>query len=352
MERGGKGQHSLLVQMMLDRGKNKQARLSVGRGWEEGRLGIDTSSHRIDQPHRAASSIAMTSLRIAMLNADTPVEAVRVKHPTYGHVFQHLLGLAATRIAPLTYIESEDFDVVQGQYPEFVDNFDAILITGSAASSYDDNEWNHKLDAWLADVYQKHPSVKIFGSCFGHQMVCQSLLRPHGVYVEKAPNGWELGVRKVTFTDQFRSAFAKRTAPRLTLPLGMRPPTPDADHDAKPVGCSVPEAVQIQLVHADHVKIPSGALPDSWMVIGSSAHCPVQGVYEPGRVLTYQGHFEFDRFINAETVKVFGARWEPQMFQAALNAIDADDDAEVAAEMVLRFFLEGRGGDSGMVTPP
>ena len=90
--------------------------------------------------------------------------------------------------------------------------------------------------------------------------------------------------------------------------------------------------------------------------MGSTDKCAVQGVYEPGRVLTLQGHFEFDRFINTETVKVFGAKWEPSFLRESLDAIDKDDDSKVASDMVLKFMLEGRRtmelGSGGLPTPP
>lgn len=89
--------------------------------------------------------------------------------------------------------------------------------------------------------------------------------------------------------------------------------------------------------------------------MGSTPKCPVQGVYEPGRVLTYQGHFEFDQFVNSETVRVFCATWGPKEVEEILEAVDQDDDSEAAAQMVVKFFLEGRQavqGLGGLMTPP
>ncbi|KAI1856013.1 hypothetical protein JX265_011910 [Neoarthrinium moseri] len=270
--------------------------------------------------------VATRSVRVAMLNADIPVPNVRAKAASYGAIFQSLLAAAASRIRSGTSIHSSEFDVVQGQYPEELADFDAILITGSAASAHDDAEWIRRLDAYVLDVYQNHPRIRMFGSCFGHQLLCQSLLREFGVCVEKDPNGWELGVQEITLSPRFCEAVGR--------------------------GQSDSQSLRLQFVHADHVKIPEPERwPDSWILVGSTSHCVVQGVYEPERVLTLQGHFEFDRFINSETLKVFGAAWEPWRLDQALKAIDADDDAERAAEMVARFLTEGRSNrnayDSG-----
>ncbi|EDU42828.1 glutamine amidotransferase-like protein-like protein [Pyrenophora tritici-repentis] len=272
-------------------------------------------------------------IRICMLNADTPVPAVIAKNnttPTYGRIFHHLLSTAATNLSKTpdshhgaTTITSIDFNVVKNEYPPSLSAFDAIVISGSANSAYDNIPWIHKLARWLKDVYDKEPRVRIFGSCFGHQIVTLALLGRYGVRVEKDPQGWELGVGEITLQANFLRRFCGGDG--------------DVDGEGK--------KLRLQFVHHDHVVIPdSSTLPPSWMVVGSTQHCAVQGLYEAGRVFTLQGHFEFDRFVNAETVKFFFPEWQPKVLEGALEAIDQDDDAVRAAEMVVRFFLEGGGG--------
>ncbi|KAF1939416.1 class I glutamine amidotransferase-like protein [Clathrospora elynae] len=278
------------------------------------------------------------SLRICMLNTDVPVPTVQAHsptHTTYGRIFQHLLCSAASKsiLTPTITITSTEFDVTKGEYPPSLSPFDGIIISGSVNSAYDDLPWIRNLDAFIQNVYRKEKRVKIFGSCFGHQVICHALLNQYGVTVEKDPNGCELGVKEITLHQRFREAFGKGVAATMRL----------------------------QFVHHDHVVIPSmDALPRSWMTLGSTRHCGVQGLYEAGRILTYQGHFEFDRFVNGETVKFFFPEWEPEVLAEALEAIDADDDSVAAAKMVLDFFLEKIGDASagthavvgGLLTPP
>ena len=59
-------------------------------------------------------------------------------------------------------------------------------------------------------------------------------------------------------------------------------------------------------------------------------------------MLTYQGHAEFDRFVNGETLKVFSkaAGWEEEYLEEKLVGVEKDDDAVWAAGVMLRFFLE------------
>ncbi|KAF7535050.1 hypothetical protein G7054_g5686 [Neopestalotiopsis clavispora] len=299
----------------------------------------------------------MQNIRIAILSTDVPVPNVRAKLGTYGDIFHRLISDAASRISPTTKIQSTEFDVVQGAYPGCLSHFDAILITGSAASAYDDVEWVRALDTYILDVYENHPRVKMFGSCFGHQIICRSLFKSLGVVVERDPKGWELGVHEIRFTDNFHAAM-KSSLGSKTLTTDERPLTPDTEQN-RTIERKDPISLKLQFVHADHVRLPhTEALPRPWMVIGSSEHCAVQGVYDQSRVLTFQGHFEFNRFINSETIKVFGASWEPARLEKALDDMDADDDALRAADIVMGFLLTDyqNGGIyesvKGLMTPP
>jgi GMP synthase-like glutamine amidotransferase len=285
------------------------------------------------------------TLRIAMLNADIPVPNVFQRRGTYGNIFHELLNSAASRTSRNTNIKSTDYDVQKSEYPPNLSEIDIILITGSASSSYDDLDWIHELDAYVLSIYVNYPHIKMFGSCFGHQLICQSLLKAHGVVVEKDPNGWELGVKEIQLTEQFRRTLGRTS-----------------NSAQQEVTQTLPETMRLQFVHADHVKLPSYALPESWMIMGSTQHCAVQGVYQPGRVLTYQGHFEFDKFVNTETLNVFGAAWDPKALKEILEACDVEDDAQAAAEIVLAFLLEmsseienvevTRAVVGGLLTPP
>ncbi|KAF4121380.1 glutamine amidotransferase [Geosmithia morbida] len=304
----------------------------------------------------------MTStIRIAILNTDEPVAAVRPRHRSYGSMFQSLLDAAAKRVSPTLTVESEEFDAVKAEYPGDLSSFDALLVTGSAASSYDDTPWVRRLDGWLGHVFRTHDGLRMFGSCFGHQIICQSLLRDHGVFVEKHPGGYELGVHEMTLSDDFVNALGPPPCRSADESSG-RPATPPGTSETAAARAAAaeqapPASLRLQFIHADHVNLgPRGSLPGSWVNIGSTAHCRVQGVYLPGRVLTYQGHFEFDSFVNTETAKAFGTEWDPAFLRDALDAIDADDDSDAAADMVVRFLIEGRDledkAEALLPTPP
>ncbi|KAK2745847.1 hypothetical protein FQN57_003460 [Myotisia sp. PD_48] len=289
----------------------------------------------------------MAPFHIAILDADSPVPIVRSRRGVYSDIFSKLLKEAAQRINeklkpvnPAQFTFSQ-YNSVQGQYPRELSTIDGILITGSSYSSYDNEPWIRTLEQFILNTYLNHHQIKIFGSCFGHQIMCQSILGRYGALVERNPRGWELGVHTVLLNPEFLAS--------LPVPLNQLPSYENSMQNQKQNPELVPsdshnedssdlKTIKIQFVHADHVTLPRQILPSSWSNLGSSSACPVQGVLEKNRVLTFQGHFEFDRFINSETIKVFGAKWDPEFLTCGVKNTDKDDDANLLAEVVVSFF--------------
>jgi GMP synthase-like glutamine amidotransferase len=75
------------------------------------------------------------------------------------------------------------------------------LIPGHSA--YDDVEWINNLCAFVKRIYEEHPSKKIIGICFGHQIVARAL----GGKVEVNGKGWEMAVRQVNLVESARKVF-------------------------------------------------------------------------------------------------------------------------------------------------
>ncbi|KAL4869031.1 class I glutamine amidotransferase-like protein [Aspergillus spectabilis] len=214
-----------------------------------------------------------------------------------------------------------------------------ILITGAAAAAYESAKypWIVPLQRYLQTVFEEYPHVKMFGSCFGHQLIGQALLSsqaktsiPPSVTVEACPLGRETGLTSITTTPEFCADF-----PVLSSSLAIK------------------NQLRLQMIHGDWVALLPGLekLPSPWVNVGSTEKCPVQGLYHPGRVLTYQGHFEFDVFVNSETCLEFGRRsnWAAGDVERFLELISRGrvegvvedvDDARVAAEVVVLFFWE------------
>lgn len=75
------------------------------------------------------------------------------------------------------------------------------------------------------------------------------------------------------------------------------------------------------------------------MTVGETAHCAVQGVYQQDRVLTLQGHCEFDGFVNREIFGLyFGGVWDEDDLERVVRGVEGEDDKEMVAEMIVGSF--------------
>jgi hypothetical protein len=97
--------------------------------------------------------------------------------------------------------------------------------------------------------------------------------------------------------------------------------------------------MRLNLIHQDQVNPES--LSKDFVNIGSSDLCEVQGIYKRGRVLTLQGHAEFD----TDMVIEFG---KPILGKAMDISREQSDDHGYAASAILGFLREEAAGE-GMV---
>ncbi|KAF7539375.1 hypothetical protein G7054_g2149 [Neopestalotiopsis clavispora] len=219
-------------------------------------------------------------------------------------------------LAEQVRIETTGYDVVQGQFPPTLDEVDAIIVSGSTASAYDQDPWIIRLAQYLKDVYTHNQRVRLFGGCFGHQLMAQTLLAENGAgFVEKSPNGWEIGVHEVALNPKFKAHF-----PVL--------------RDVSTMSC--------QFLHADHAVLDEAQFSNAgWVRVGASNLCNVQGVYKPGKVLTFQGHPEFDGFLNEQGVRNLekSAVLSREQVEAALKLVHIEDDAILHGEVVIDFMV-------------
>ncbi|KAK2671212.1 Class I glutamine amidotransferase-like [Fusarium oxysporum f. sp. vasinfectum] len=244
-------------------------------------------------------------VQVAILDCDYVVPKVaETWGPTYSSIFAHRLQAVNKTLGSDKILEISAFDIIKDEYPN-PNDFDALLITGSRKGVYDKDPWIAKLKSFIRETYQNYQHI-----------ISEALLERYGAIVEKDPKGYELGIHKVALNPEFAAHFSHV----LSLPDG--------------------DGLRMQFAHGDHVRFET-SWPESWMSIGSTPHCTVQGIYQPGRVLTFQGHFEFDEEISTETIKYFftlGRGFMPEQTQAALDQIQGKDDSEEAAKVLHAFF--------------
>lgn len=393
---------------------------------------------------------------LAIIDTDTPVPTVNATRGLYSSQFNHLLQAASARLKHANTtttttttqtqslnIHTTAYDAVQGILPpverlrrspyehrgelgrekqkqaadktkDTTDTtytkdrndvesppppIDALLITGSSASAYarDRHPWIPALEGLIRRVYWDYPCVKIFGSCFGHQVVAGALLgsksdsgsesgsgsgsdsKPGStknkekeeeeghLRVEPCPHGYEIGIHpfplNVAFVERFAHVLPElRRKSRVEDPFRIQLVHGDrvvpANTTATTTNASSPTTTPTPPAHHQEINLK---LPPPWINIGSTPLSPIQGLYRPNRVLTYQGHFEFDRFVTRETTVEFARRggWDGGFVGEALRCIgevgrdegegEGEDDSGLAAEVVVAFFagVDGLGGFDG-----
>lgn len=82
------------------------------------------------------------------------------------------------------------FDVYytsKDQFPDRIEDYDAILLTGSPCSVHDEHDWITRLIELTCAA--RECRLRIIGSCFGHQLVA----RAFGGDVGHNENGWVIG---------------------------------------------------------------------------------------------------------------------------------------------------------------
>ncbi|KAF9234197.1 class I glutamine amidotransferase-like protein [Melanogaster broomeanus] len=252
----------------------------------------------------------MAALRLAILVCDTPMPSVKAVHGDYRQIFEALL---ASSLAPINASKPDQaqvtftldgYDVVtEMAYPPDEEEYDGLLLTGSAASAYEDIEWINKLVAYVQRIAAEKPKMKIFGICFGHQIIARAL---GGSCVQN--NGlWEIAVTTIQLNALGKAIFGKD---ELVSPL-YRKRYPGPAHF---------RLQDLQQMHRDHVPTSppnshilgsTSITPNHGMVIfypwsapplevlnSSSPNVPLSSIH----ILTVQGHPEFTEPIMSKLI--------------------------------------------------
>lgn len=122
----------------------------------------------------------LKSLNIAVLQAGRSPDSLIPEHGDYDDMCKTLLGRKPH--------EAKTFAVLDNVFPENIENYDLLIITGSRHGVYEDHDWIPPLEALIREAYAK--SVKMLGLCFGHQIMAQAL----GGEVVKSDKGFGVGV--------------------------------------------------------------------------------------------------------------------------------------------------------------
>ncbi|KAL1914655.1 uncharacterized protein VTP21DRAFT_8066 [Calcarisporiella thermophila] len=246
-------------------------------------------------------------IRIALLVTGQLSQPIAHRTGQYPDVFKKWLETAAEQIG--CHIEMNAYDVKnEGVYPSDEDlrSYDAIMMTGSAASAYDDIPWIKTLIAFVQDSMKKHSHLKTVGICFGHQVLALAF----GGQVEKNPLGWEIGIRENELAEpkhkylQFENKIMK-----------------------------------LHQMHQDHVTVA----PPGFTVLASNNISPIHAmISSDSRCISVQGHPEFRRDISEGLIneRMQKGLFSSEFAEEGLRTLDKQDDGILLGENILRFISE------------
>lgn len=196
-------------------------------------------------------------------------------------------------------LDGNDFDfvtyaVVDGQFPESVDDADGWIITGSRHGAYEDHPWIPPLEDLIRQIWAARKPL--IGVCFGHQIIAQAL----GGKVEKYQGGWAIG----------------RT---------------EYDYNGQPVS--------LNAWHQDQVT----ELPEGAQVLGSNAFCENAMVAYGDTIWTVQAHPEYANTFIQGLMDTRGKGVVPDALMAdAVNRQTAPDDNAKIGHLMAEFLKKER----------
>ncbi|WP_324755054.1 type 1 glutamine amidotransferase [Roseovarius sp. Pro17] len=235
-------------------------------------------------PHPSLSPEDGTTTVGILLTGHSP-EDIKADLGDYDAMFADLL-----KGHGLTY---RTYAVVDGEFPDAVQDCDSWLITGSKHGAYEPHDWIPPLEQFIRDVYDDgRPMV---GICFGHQIIAQAL----GGTVQKYSKGWAVGRQDYLI-------------------------------DGQPVA--------LNAWHQDQVtKLPADAT-----VIGQNAFCDNAALLYGNRILTLQPHPEHTAEFFGRLAESRGRGLVPDdVLDAAIAQMDKPTQHQSVADRMAAFLKRG-----------
>ncbi|MHC6224638.1 amidotransferase [Pseudomonas sp. X10] len=231
------------------------------------------------------------SLRICILETDVLRPELVEQYHGYGRMFEQLFSRQ-----PIA-AEFHVYNVMNGDYPEDDEVFDAYLVTGSKADSFGTDPWIQTLKAYLLERYER--GDKLLGVCFGHQLLALLL----GGKAERAAQGWGVGVHRYQLAAH--APWMDPSVSELTLLISH----------------------QDQVTH----------LPEEATVIASSDFCPYAAYHIRDQVLCFQGHPEFVHDYSRALLDLRQQNLGEEVYQKAVASLDQAHQGDLVGEWMLRF---------------
>ncbi|KAI0795069.1 class I glutamine amidotransferase-like protein [Abortiporus biennis] len=245
-------------------------------------------------PRTSPANLKPTPIpRIAVFLCDHAHPDVQATSGDYDKIFHTLLS---SSYPPSKVKQGEEIFILDAynvrdsttDYPEDVDVYDGIILTGSAANAYENVPWINKLVGYVAWVAKDKPKIKLFGICFGHQIIARSL----GTEVVPNDGKWEVGITPITLSEVGKKVFGVED-----------------------------DTVNLQQMHRDHV--PS--LPPNCLLLGSTKISYNQGFIRlpPGTPSSTSTHTQTESVppFHLSQIQIFTVQGHPEFSQQIVSSL-------------------------------
>jgi GMP synthase-like glutamine amidotransferase len=191
------------------------------------------------------------------------------------------------------------FFTSNNQFPENIDHYEAILITGSPCSVHDDHPWIGS----LVDLIRTADSMglRVIGSCFGHQLVAQAF----GGEVGYNESGWAIGNYAV--------------------------------HIDRAYDWMQPAASTTGLYHFNQERVTR--LPDGAVSFARTDEYADYGYTLGDNIMCFQGHPEQPRRAMVNFLRTTDNLTRDEHAKATRYIDKGDPDSHIWGEWMMRFFL-------------
>ena len=188
--------------------------------------------------------------------------------------------------------------VIDGVFPESVNDYDGYLVTGSAYGVYDDAAFIADLMAFIQQIFAA--GKPLVGICFGHQAIANAL----GGHAAKFDGGWGIGTMQVQMVGE-------------------------ADW--------IPADIErLDLIHVHQDQVTS--LPPQAVRLAESDFCKNAAFSIGNRVFSIQGHPEFTPAYTNALISIREDRIGKDRAAVARSSLETPHDGNRVGGWILDFF--------------
>lgn len=235
-------------------------------------------------------------MKVGLLLCDDVMPELQPTYRNYPDMFADLLTQAEPSLQLVVY------RVLDGDYPPAPESCDGYVISGSKSGVNDDEQWIRDFEQYVARLCQL--KIPLVGICFGHQMIAKAL----GGKVERANNGWGVGVANYQLSD--------RNVPQWIDPALNN--------------------FSLNAIHQDQVTL----LPEDATTLASSDFCPIAMFTVGKHALAVQGHPEFPSAYLDDLLDRRQDRIPPSVYQSAKQSMSLPNDSLAVAQWIIAFFRQ------------